>query len=70
MSDDDHGIDVEENTDLDTAAVDEHEPPEEVEQENPDREPGREDADSEVREAEAADQENVDNHRDEEPFES
>ena len=70
MSEEDHGVDVEEDTDLNTAADDEQAEPEEVEQENPDREPGRDDADSQVREEEAAEQENPDSHRDEEPFES
>ena len=69
MSEDDHGVDVEEDTDLNTAD-DEQNVPEEVDQENPDREPGRDDADSDVREEEAAEQENPDSHRDEEPFES
>lgn len=69
-NDDEHGIDIEEDTELDTADDDEGDTPEEVEQENPDREPGREDADSQTREVEATDQENVDDHRDEEPHDS
>ena len=69
MGDDEHGIDVEEDTDLDTAedtTSSKDDPDEEVPEEAmPDQEPG--DAD-EGREAEAAEQENPDAHRDEEPY--
>ncbi|WP_435063092.1 hypothetical protein [Halobaculum sp. EA56] len=76
MSDgDEHGVDVEEDTDLETAEdatsskddADEGEVPEEA---MPDQEPGRDDTDGEEREEEAAEQENPDAHRDEEPYQS
>ena len=63
MGDDEHGIDIEEDTDLETAD-------EEVEEEPPEKEVGREDADSSVRENEALENTNPDNHRDEPPKDS
>lgn len=66
MSDDDHGIDVEADTDPETADDEDHEVPEDADRPEPapseDRYDGRGDA--------AREQENVDNHRDEGPFES
>jgi hypothetical protein len=66
VSDDDHGIDVEADTDLKTADDEGHEVPEDADRPEPapseDRYDGWEDA--------AHEQENVDNHRDEGPFES
>lgn len=77
MSDDEHGIDIEEDTDLDTRD-DEEDVDEEAKEladegarERDNREKEREvEQESEVREEEAAEQENPDNHRDEEPFQS
>ena len=66
---DEHGIDIEEDTNLDTAGDDEDEEEAEAPEEPmPDRDPGREDADGEDREEEAAEQENPDAHRDESPY--
>ena len=66
--DDEHGIDLEDDTDLDTAGGDDPAP--EEDDPTPEREVGREDADDQVREEEAAAQENPDAHRDEEPYQS
>ncbi|MFC6787658.1 hypothetical protein ACFQFH_17900 [Halobaculum halobium] len=69
---DEHGVAVEEDTDLETAedatsSKDDGEPPEEA---LPEQEPGRDDTDGETREQDAAEQENPDAHRDEEPYQS
>ncbi|WP_277553561.1 hypothetical protein [Halobaculum limi] len=68
MSDgDEHGVDVEEDTALETADNEESDAPDDA---MPEQEPGRDDTDGEVREEEAAEQENPDAHRDEEPYQS
>lgn len=65
-TDDDHGVDVEEDTELDTADDDEQSPPDAVDPEDEEPPEGKYDD----REQEAREQENPDNHRDEEPFQS
>jgi hypothetical protein len=66
VSDDTHGIDVEEDTDLETADDEDEEVPEGAHP--PEPAPPEETYDE--RAAEVREQENVDSHRDEEPFES
>jgi hypothetical protein len=69
MGKDEHGIDLDEDTNLDTAGDDEEEleaAKREAQRENE----GGEEREDAVRERAAAEQENPDNHRDEEPFES
>ncbi|MFW5911729.1 MAG: hypothetical protein ACOCQV_03215 [Halolamina sp.] len=74
MSDEDHDVDVQVGTGLETADdeqdVTEEADSEKTDPETIDDEPGGTDAESEFREAEAEAQENVDDHRDEEPHSS
>lgn len=67
MASDDHGIDVEEDTELETADTDDAE---EVETEPPENQVGRADADSTARETDARETANPDDHRDEPPHDS
>lgn len=72
MTDDDHGIDIEEDTELETAddeeqTAEEHDNEANREIEKAEKERSIE-QESEVREEEASEQENPDSHRDEDPF--
>lgn len=69
MGKDEHGIDIDEDTELETAD-DDDEAEEEIEEEPPEKQPGREDADSVVRETDAEETANPNDYRDEPPKDS
>lgn len=64
VSDDSHGVDVEADTDVETADDEEQDVPEDADPPDPMPPEGRYDD----RAAAARERENVDSHRDEEPF--